>query len=153
MDLADRDIALVVVAGRFDLPGPGQVVDALVVSEEQDPVPLADVYTGEPGLSSLKWEGQGNCLRPGTDIYVSGQAWAPRGRPVASMDVGVRVGPCRRAAAVFGERHWSRVGIAGPSAPLPFERMPLTYERCFGGCAKRRVSGLDSSPISKILVS
>jgi hypothetical protein len=135
MNLQDEDIALVVVAGSFDVPTPGaDEVAPLRVSERQPPVPLGDTYHGEPGASSLRWEGQAVCARPGTDIYVDGYAWAPRGRPAARVEVSVQVGELRRYASVFGDRSWGtgmRAGIA--SAPIPFERLPLIYERCFGG--------------------
>lgn len=129
----DRTQLLVaVVAGRFTLPAPGQQHDPRI-ADEQQPVPLSDVYWGEPGASSLRMEGQGTHLRHGTDIYISGHAWAPGGRACERALVGVNVGPCERRVLVLGARHW-RPGPLGarPSAPRPFSKLPLVYERCFG---------------------
>ncbi|QRK12468.1 DUF2169 domain-containing protein [Archangium violaceum] len=130
--------ALVVcVAGRFQLPPADQPSsEPPSPCAEQLPPPLSDLYWGEPGKSSLRHEAQTTYWRPGTDIYVSGQAWAPRGRPVKDVLVAVRVGPCRKGVQVFGDRVWSR-GLLGlkPSEPRPFESMPLVYERSLGGNA------------------
>lgn len=122
---------MVVAAARYTMPPPGaMVLQPLVISEEQQPVPLGDEHNGEPGQSSLRWEGQGVCMRPGTDVYLSGHAWAPRGQLATRVLVSVGVGPCRREATVFGDRRW---GVSGASAPVAFEKIPLVYERCFGG--------------------
>lgn len=131
----DRQLFVVVVAGRFMLPLPGRGAPTeLAVAEEQRPVPLADEYWGEPGGSSLRCEGQGAHIRPGTDVYLEGHAWAPGGRPCERSVVGVSVGPCQKGAVVLGERVW-REGVMGatPSRPVPFTSIPLVYERCFGG--------------------
>lgn len=131
----DQQLVVVVVAARFTMPRPihGTPTEP-AIAEEQPPVPLADEYTGEPGASSLRLEGQGTHLRPGTDVYLEGHAWAPGGQPCERSVVGVLVGPCQRGAVVFGERVW-REGVMGaaPSRPVPFISIPLVYERV-GGC-------------------
>lgn len=136
MSLTNEDIALIVVAGRFRMPAPGQPAtsEQLALDHEQLPVPLGDTYVGTPGLSSLRWEGQAGCVRSGTDIYLHGYACAPFGQAVRQLSISVQIGPCERHAVIFGDRTWQR-GLWGlrPSEPSPFERMPLTYERCFGG--------------------
>jgi len=133
----DRPLVVVVVAGRFTMPVRGSTAEP-TLTEEQPPVPLADEHWGEPGASSLRIEGQGTHVRPGTDIYLEGHAWAPGGRPCERAVVGVAVGPCQRGAVVFGDRMWTE-GLMGatPSRPRPFTSMPLVYERCFGGQVER----------------
>lgn len=151
MDVANEDTVLVVVAGRFALPGhaDGLRDGELAVHPEQRPVPLHDVYVGEPGRSSLYWEGQASCARPGTDIYLQGHAQAPRGEPVTELDVALRVGATERRARVFGDRVWRR-GLWGLriSAPAPFVRMPLCYERSLGGWLPRAL-GRDASAVER----
>jgi len=61
---------------------------------------------------------------------VHGHAHAPRGRPVTTLDVGFRVGPVQKLLKVTGHRTWQRGAITSPE---PFTRMPMTYERAFGG--------------------
>jgi hypothetical protein len=137
MNQEGEELLLICVAGRFDLPPAGRPSnEPPKPSEEQRPPVMEDVYWGEPGASSLRYEGQTAYHRPGTDIYVSGQAWAPRGKPVPEMLAAVKVGPCQKGIRVFGTRVWYR-GALGlkASAPRPFESLPLRYERSFGGVA------------------
>ncbi|HLL03345.1 MAG TPA: DUF2169 domain-containing protein [Myxococcaceae bacterium] len=137
MNKEGEELLVICVAGRFDLPPAGRPSNEPPKPREQQPPPvMEDVYWGEPGASSLRYEGQTAYYRPGTDIYVSGYAWAPKGKPVTEMLAAVKVGPCQKAIRVFGTRVWYR-GALGlkPSAPRPFESMPLRYERSFGGVA------------------
>ena len=69
-----------------------------------------------------------------TDVIVEGDAIAPYGRPTARMKVAVRCGALKKEAVVFGDR------FVDPkderpifSEPTPFERMPLSWDRSFGG--------------------
>ena len=127
-----QELALVVAAAHFDWPK--QRDDPPTLCERQPPPAMADVYHADPASSSLRWEGQSTYTRPGTDIYVTGHAWIPGGRPQPYTEVMVMVGPCERRAMVIGDRVWVRAGTELiPSRPVPFERMPLVYERSFGG--------------------
>lgn len=156
MNAANEDTVLVVVAGRFALPAPADVphLGELQIHPEQRPVPLYDVYMGQPGKSSLYWEGQASCARPGTDIYLQGHAEAPRGEPVTELGVSIRVGGMERRARVFGDRVWRR-GARGiqPSAPIAFVRMPLCYERCLGGWMSQAIrhdaAAIDRNPVGR----
>jgi len=64
MSLDDQELALLLVVGRFQLPAPGRFSDALALHEAEVHIPLEDSYLGEPGRSSLYWEGQASCVRP-----------------------------------------------------------------------------------------
>ena len=64
-------------------------------------------------------------------MLVIGHAYAPIGYKASGFDVGFRVGPLTKILRVFGDRRWETEG--GWSAAIPFERMPLVYERAFGG--------------------
>jgi hypothetical protein len=135
-----KDILVICVAGQFDLPAPGKPSqEPPFPSEVQLPTQIEDIYWGEPGISSLKYEGQTAYHRPGTDIYLIGSARSPDGKPVRKMRVMLRVGSCQKQAFVVGDRKWMR-GILGlkPSSPSPFVSMPLQYERSFGGVAQAR---------------
>ncbi|WP_223755400.1 DUF2169 domain-containing protein [Myxococcus sp. RHSTA-1-4] len=134
-DKEGREVLVVCVAGRFELPSAGRpTTQPLRVSEAQRPPPPADAYWGEPEHSSPRVEGQRVYTRPGTDVYVSGHAWAPGGRPTREAAVGVRVGACRQVARVWGPRVWQR-GVLGlkPSTPRAFEKVPLHWELSAGG--------------------
>ena len=106
----------------------------LEVAEGQLPLTLVDEYWGEPGQSSLKYASDLHLSKPSTDIVLVGSAHAPNGRPVTKLGVELSVGPVEKAIQVVGDRAWTG-SLLGPSTsrPAPFERMPLVWERAFGG--------------------
>ncbi|HEX5749511.1 MAG TPA: DUF2169 domain-containing protein [Archangium sp.] len=122
---------LVVAKGTFDLRDDG----TCALAQRQQPLVKADEYHGEPGLSSVRMECDFSLRKPRTDVLLLGHAHAPQGKPVTSMTVGMRVGSLRKALQVFGNRVWERNLLGGlrPCAPEPFLKIPLLYERAFGG--------------------
>jgi len=136
-DRNGQDLLLLVVTAHFDLPEPGSHTPSLQLSVDQPPASMADTYTGEPGRSSLRDEGQAAYTREATDIYLRGHAIAPQGQAVRHMTLTLRAGPCKLAVLVHGDRVWERVyGLgATPSQARPFVRMPLVWERAYGGAA------------------
>jgi len=135
MNLVDVELAVVIVAATYALPAPAYSTSLPPTPlDHQPPVPPADSFHGDPGRSSPIWEGQAVPGRPGTDVYVTGHAWTPNGRPLTASEAAVRVGPLQRHALVFGDRRWrTGMGVGVATQPEPFVRMPLVYERCFGG--------------------
>ena len=125
-DRNGAEIWLVAVKCTFDILPDGSTQ----VSHEQPPVLRVPEYNGEPGTSSLKYEADLVLTKTTTDIIVVGHAYAPNGRPVTELDVGFRVGPVQKVLHISGDRRW---GAFGPSSPEPFTKMPLVYERAFGG--------------------
>lgn len=112
----------------------------LELAGEQKPPLYSPEYIGEPGISSIRYEADLIPTKPATDVTLNGHAIVPAGKPLRTMDVSMRVGPLNKRLRVFGERRWER-GLAHrlcPSAPALFERMPLTYERAFGGWDRTR---------------
>jgi hypothetical protein len=124
------EVWVVAVKCTFDITPDGEPV----VSENQPPVLHTPEYSGEPGASSVRFDADLVRTKKTTDVIVIGHAYAPRGRPVAQMDVAFRVGPVQKVLAVVGDRVW---GSVGPSSPQPFLTMPLVYERAFGGVDRR----------------
>jgi hypothetical protein len=105
----------------------------LEIAKKQDPVRPVDEFCGEPGKSSIRYEAELGPAKPATDVVLVGNAIAP-GPGTTEMDVSLRVGPVSKAVRVFGERRW-KGGLLGYSIskPLPFDRIPLTYENAYGG--------------------
>jgi hypothetical protein len=133
-DRRGTEVWLVAVKCTFDVRPDGSTV----VSAHQPPVLRAAEYTGAPGKSSLRFDSDLILTKKTTDVIVVGDAHAPGGRPVAEMDVGLRVGPIQKILRVVGDRVW---GAFGASTPEPFVRMPLLYECAFGG-----VDGASANP-------
>ncbi len=109
-------------------------MDGLKITEDQLPVVMADEFWGEASESSLKYASEMHLTKPTSDIVVIGHACASENQKVQELDVKVSVGKKSKTIKVFGDRKWTS-GIVGlkPSPPVPFETMPLTYERAYGG--------------------
>ena len=103
----------------------------LSLAPEQVPVTMADEYHGDPALSSLRAVSELHIGKPGTDVLLVGHAHAPEGRRVQRMQVSMTVAERRKQILVSGDRTWQSDGT--PTAPVPFESMPLVWERAFGG--------------------
>ncbi len=127
IDASGQEVLVAMFSASFDaLDGaPG-----LQVSEDQMPVALWDIPFGDPANSSNRYEADIAPLKPGAEVLVNGSAQAPNGRPVAEMQVGVRVGAIRKVLNVVGDRIYD---AGGYSAPVPFRSMPIVYERAYGG--------------------
>lgn len=99
-------------------------------AEDQVPVTLSDVFFGDPACSSTRYEADIAAVKPGIDVIVNGTAYAPNGKPVREMQAGVKFGPLQKVLNVVGDRIYD---AGSYSAPHPFARMPIVYERAYGG--------------------
>ena len=108
----------------------------LTLAPVQLPVTLADEYHGDPADSSLKQVSELHIGKLGTDVLLAGRAWAPEGQLVAASWVRLAVAERQKTIRVLGDRSWREDGT--PTAPEPFEAMPLVWERAFGGFEEER---------------
>lgn len=100
------------------------------LTEEQAPFVLADEFAGEPGESSITQPCEAHLCKPSSDIILTGHACAPGRKQVRMLDAQLSVGNRAMVVRVIGDRVWDSGQI---SSPNPFESMPLTYERAYGG--------------------
>lgn len=129
-----KPVLTIIVKGTFDL-FPNRVVE---MSSEQIPIAYGDEFYSEDGGSN-KFEADVVPFKPRGDVVLVGNAYAPGGQSVQSLDVSLRVGNLSKTIHVVGERHWifgSRLLPASISEPKPFQTMELVYERAFGGIDK-----------------
>ena len=131
-----QEAVLIVVNAAFIVSSSG----ALVPDDEPCPVEVADRFNGEPGSSSLAAESQLALSKTEVDVLVSGHAYAPAGHATTECVLEMRVGMLVKSLLAVGDREWRR-GLLGrePSAPRPFVRIPLEFERCFGGSSGQDV--------------
>jgi hypothetical protein len=127
----DRDGAetmVTVLKGTFRIDG-----DHCVPAEEQAELVGADKYFGKPGESSLRYETDLSPIKPATDVILIGHAYAPK--PGAKEGrVALKVGPVAQEARIFGNRRFGvTLGIPRIEGPIAFDKIPLVYERAFGG--------------------
>jgi hypothetical protein len=104
----------------------------------QVPVCEAATYLAEPGLSSLVAVPELVLPTGGTDVVLQGDAWAPRNRPVTCLDTSLAVRERQKIVRVWGDRTWRVYRLGLTTKPQPFVRMPLIYERAYGGTATGR---------------
>lgn len=126
-----RESLVVVIKGTFVLPQPEEPVR---LHETQLPLVMADTFTGAPGFSAPVHEVDFAPRKAACDVLLLGSAHAPEGRPTERTDVILRVGSMFKRFDVVGDRVWE-AGLSGirASDPAPFLRMPLSYDRAFGG--------------------
>ena len=130
-DAEGIDTLFGVVKGTFVLG------ERLALVEKQVPVTLADEHHGEPARSSIKNPSNVSLTKPATDVLLLGSACAPGGRPTTYMDVSLTAGPLQKIVRVFGDRAWRGSVSTSASDPAPFVRMPLVWERAYGGMDHR----------------
>lgn len=131
LEPSGRELLVVVIKGTFVIPKNGEPVR---LADEQLPLVMADTFSGEPGFSAPMQEIDFAPRKPACDVLLTGHACAPEGRAVTRLRVSLRVGPMHKAFDVVGDRVW-QAGLTGISASDPqlFTRMPVTYDRAFGG--------------------
>lgn len=129
LDGRGNHVWVVIVKATYRVNGDG----VAEVDPEQEPVALAPAWAGEAGKSSLRRESEVSIAHPGTDVTFNATAHAP-GDKAKQVDVGVMVGSLKRLLRVFGERIWhtSLIGLTA-SSPQPFDRLPIVWERAYGG--------------------
>ena len=71
------------------------------------------------------------------EVLLDGDAFPPGGQPAGACKVRVTMAGVDKTLYVVGDRHWT---LSGPSDPVPFERMPVSWARAFGG------EGFDRNP-------
>ncbi len=128
MDKTGLDWAHVSVKGTFGL-GPG----ALPVSPEQVPIWEGDQHWADPALTSIRYASDLGPAKTGTDVALLGHAY-PKGGRGNVVDVGLQIATLRKILRVYGDRQWLKAAMAWiASKPLDFERIPLVWERAYGG--------------------
>lgn len=121
-------VLTLVAKGTFDITRAG-----LAPAAEQAAIVKAAKYRGAPDASSLEAESEATFGKAATDVVILGHARPERGR-VEELDVTIAIGRLEKQIRVFGDRVWRRtLGLYSISPPKPFDRMPLVWERAFGG--------------------
>jgi hypothetical protein len=88
---------------------------------------------GEPG-ASLRAPADLVPFKRRADVLLVGHAYAPGGAPTTDLVARLTFGDFSKAIGVTGDRLWTRTPTGlRPSAPAPFTRMPLRYERALRG--------------------
>lgn len=92
--------------------------------------PTGELYHDDDVQQSLRHPDDLAPFKPRGECFVLGHFHAPHGQPVPHGRIAFQIGPVQKALSVFGERRWT---TWGPSEPKPTARVPLRWERAFGG--------------------
>jgi hypothetical protein len=107
------------------------------------PVVNVDVYDGDPATSSVVLEAEVAPRKPRVDVLLAGEIVYARqcDRAVMQLEVGAQI---EKWARIFGDRTWAP-GFLGPKPtdPRPFDRMPITWSRSFGGVDPKSPAHVD----------
>ncbi|MER9404138.1 DUF2169 domain-containing protein [Mesorhizobium caraganae] len=124
-----QEVVVVIFSATFQVETPGAI---LAPAPEQLPIAFSDVPFGDPNLSSTRYEADIATVKPVAEFVINGVAHAPDGKAVREMQVGFRIGALRKVLNIVGDRVHE---AGGYSAPRPFMKMPVVYERAYGGTA------------------
>jgi len=100
-----------------------------VLADEPQPCG-GEAHVDDDDTRSLRVDGDLAIFKPHGEWLLAGTCHPPRATRVAA--VVVQVGASHKRLAVFGDRHFTRMGLA-VSEPEPFTELPLCWERSFGG--------------------
>ncbi|HJZ89868.1 MAG TPA: DUF2169 domain-containing protein [Gemmataceae bacterium] len=132
-----REALVVVVKATYLIPTNPDGEPAL--APEQAPLVMTDEFSGEPGFSAPTKEIDYAPRKPRCDILLTGSAYAPGGRATDRVTVSMRVGSVRKSFDVVGNRVWQAGTLTlGISKPEPFTKLPISYDRAFGGVDKAK---------------
>jgi hypothetical protein len=122
------DLAVAVLKATFQFGPEGEIRPT--PHDAQLPVFTADVFWGDPATSSLRYARDISPAKPGTDVAVVGSAY---GRGRKEVNVGFRLGALQKILVVSGPRVWAARFPVTVAGPVPFDKLPMSYEHAFGG--------------------
>ncbi len=135
LDKHGHNYAVMIVKGTFKIHAQGA---SLVMADEQQAPLQNDVFYGEAGKSSVKYESDISPVKRAVDLVLNGHAYAPGGRAISALDASLQIGRYKKSIRVFGDRTWQKHHLRWEQTPpVKFERMRLVYENSFGGVAPR----------------
>lgn len=125
-----RPLVVPILKATFSIGRDGRCL----IADQQIPLNLGgELWGEEPEKASYKYEPEVAFAKPATDVVLIGHAYAPTGN-IKEMHIALRAGPVSKEVLVFGERIWFKtLGSISMSSPVSFEKIPLIYERAFGG--------------------
>lgn len=129
LDAEGAESFVVVVRATFAWGQGGTLVPAA----EQPPVRKEESWSGKPGESAIDAACDLVPPKPRVDLLLEGKLKLPA--PAKRAEIALQLGPRRKAAIVVGDRVWlpGVMRALALSEPRPFDEMPFSWERSFGG--------------------
>ncbi len=104
------------------------VEEGVCALAETQALPTGDEHVDDDAERGLRYPSDLEWLKPQGECFVIGSVHAYG--EATQTKAAVEIGPVKKQLAVLGDRAWRR---GSPTAPASFERMPLIWERAFGG--------------------
>jgi len=127
----ERRIGAILAKATYRLEGPRSLT-----LETQEPMPLLR----EDEETDLGLRPRDDLVRDdgAFEVILLGAAYVPEESPAPATTVTMRLGSVERQLLVVGDRRWENSSFGGTamSEPEPFARMPMTWEKAFGGSAE-----------------
>ncbi|MGB8298583.1 MAG: DUF2169 domain-containing protein [Polyangia bacterium] len=98
------------------------------------PIVMLDEFFGDPASSGLLLASDIAPTKPRLDVLLAGAIAFPK--PITEIEVGLAVGSrLHKRVRVFGDRIWLPAVMTDvvPSRPRPVSRVPIAWERSYGG--------------------
>jgi len=98
------------------------------------PIVMLDEFFGDPASSGLLLASDIAPAKPRLDVLLAGAIAFHK--PITEIEVGLAVGSrLRKVVGVFGDRIWLPAVMTDvvPSRPRPVSRVPIAWERSYGG--------------------
>jgi hypothetical protein len=133
IDAEGREVFVVAVKASFGWRPDG----SLQPLAEQISVAVTDKFGEPPAKSGLITASEMTLPKPRVDVLLQGEIVLAG--PTEQIDCTLEVGnQLFKTLRVFGERYWRASAIRSvvASKPKPFTKMPITWERSFGGTDK-----------------
>ena len=119
----DMMLASAIVRASFD------IVDGELVASEEQEWPIGEPVELELGA----FDEDSPFRKAGVDVMLLGHAY-PEKTPGTRSRVELQIGSQSWSVLVYGNRRWMRSGKKlVPDRPQPFQSIPLTWERAYGG--------------------
>lgn len=139
----------VIVKGTFDLVNGGMATPA----DEQHPTVNADIHTGDPAESAVRYESDMVPFKPRADVLCVGKAYPPGGKPAPYCLVSFGLGKVTKQILVQGERKWlTSMGRMSAKAvgPKLFESLEVSYDNAYGGWDADKPDGIRYYPANSV---
>jgi hypothetical protein len=130
LDREDEKL-LVIVKATYELDLTAGVLE-LASKERMRPPWFSDVPWGKPEVSSIAYPSDIFLRRPGTDVFVVGEACSENDQEVERFDAVVKAGSLEKIVRVFGPRIWEKNG-SGLTPAGKVRRLELRYDHAWGG--------------------
>lgn len=130
-DEKKNDFGVLVLRGSFDI----NHAQVMRLSEEQEPIVMADEFVDQPATSSITVENSIAPFKTKTDIHIKANAYSPEGELKPEWLVRAQIGEVDKILHITGPRYWEKTLTKGwkLSEPLPINKLPIQYEYAFGG--------------------